>query len=290
MATMNDHDVDSMTDYLLSRVSKVKRIEPPVDLFDLARIQHVTAVDFRPMLPTGGLSCRSSGFVIYLQDLSRSQPTEVAVASPIEDRPKMTTRQRFTMAHELAHTLLFDTSEPPQPRAGSPKGAKKLEALCHRSAGRILMPPKLVTAEVAKRPKFDARNILDLAQLFNVSVEVVLRRCDELTAVRDSDRAVLYLRKSSSGADEIAGFLCSRWFQELKGRPKIAMSAAMWLSGFVGENFWSDPKATSTFKDGDGEIDIIRIPSKKREHFVELERRTHDSLPLWVDQVSGDPA
>src|SRR6266446_1430953 len=121
MATLNDRDLDSMADYLLGRANKVKRIDPPIDLFNLAKIQRVTAVDLRPMLPTGGLSCRSSEFVIYIQDLGRSQPFEVAIDSPAEDRPKMTTRQRFTMAHELAHTLMFDTSDPPQPRAGSPK-------------------------------------------------------------------------------------------------------------------------------------------------------------------------
>ncbi len=279
---LSDRDIDSMTDYLLASAGKVKRIEPPVDLFDLARIQRVTAVDLRPMLPTGGLSCRSSGFVIYVQDLARSEPSEVAVARPITDRPRMTTRQRFTMAHELGHTLLFQTSDPPQPRAGSPKGAK-LEALCHRAARRILMPPKLVAAEIAKRPRLDTRNIRDLAQLFDVSVEVVLRRCDELTTVRDSDRAVLYVRKRSSGVEEIAGFYCSKWFQIRKGRPEIAMSPAKWLSGLVEESFWSDSKAISTFKDADWEADITRVPFTQREYFVELEGRYRDSSPLWSD-------
>ena len=279
MATLNDRDVDSMTDYLLSRASRVKQIEPPVNLFNLARIQRVMAVDFRPMLPTGGLSFRSPGFVIYLQDLRLSKPNEVAVSDPIEDSPKMTRRQRFTMAHELAHTLLFDTSEPPQPREGYPKGAK-LEALCHRAARRILMPPRLVTAEVAKRAKLYARDILDLARLFDVSVEVALWRCDELTDVRDSDRAVIYLGKSSSGTYQIASFFCSRWFRERMGCPKISMSPAEWLSRFVDENFWSDPKATRTFEDGDGEIEITRVSSKRCEQFVELERRPRDSSLL----------
>ena len=281
MATLNDRDVDSMTDYLLSCASRVKQIEPPVDLFNLARIQRVMAVDFRPMLPTGGLSFRSPGFVIYVQDLRRSKPNEVAVSDPIEGPLEMTTRQRFTMAHELAHTLLFDTSEPPQPRADSPKG-KKLEALCQRAAGRILMPTKLIEAEVAKLQKLDAPNILDLAQLFDVSVEALLRRCDELTDVQDSNRVVLYLRTPSSGTYEIASFFCSRWFRERMGCPKIGMSAAKWLSRFVGENFWSDPKATRTFRDGDGEVDITRVLSKRRGHFVELEWRPRDNSPLWA--------
>ena len=287
MATLNDHDMKSMTDYLLGRASEVKPIEPPVDLFNLARIQNVTAVDFRPMLLTGGLSSGSSGFVIYVQDLRLPRPKEVAVSDSMEGRPKMTTRQRFTMAHELAHTLLFDNSVPPQPRADSPKG-KTLEALCQRFAGRILMPQKLIEAEVAKHPKLDARNILDLAQHFDVSVEAMLRRCDELTDVQDSDRAVLYLRTSSSGTYKIASFFCSRWFRERMGCPKFSMSPAEWLSRFVDENFWSDPKATRTFRDADGEIDIARVLAKGHRHFVELERR-HLQFPI-VGELREDSA
>ena len=282
MATLNNSDIDSMTDFLLGRANRVKQIAPPVDLFNLARMQRVIAVDFRPMLLTGGLSFRSSGFVIYVQDLGCSKPHEVAIGELIEDPPNMNARQRFTMAHELAHTLLFDTSEPPQPRADSPKG-KKLEALCQRAAGRILMPQKLIEDEVAKYQKLDAHNISDLAEIFDVSVEAVLKRCNELTDVRDSERAVLYLRKSSSGRDEIVAFFCSRWFRERTGCHRNSMSLTNWLSGFVDENFWHDPKATRTFKDGDEEIDITRVPFKRREHFFELERRPRDSSPLWPD-------
>ncbi|MBI5282323.1 MAG: ImmA/IrrE family metallo-endopeptidase [Candidatus Solibacter usitatus] len=288
MTTLNDQDLDSMADFLLGRANKVKRIEPPIDLFELAKIQRVTAVDLRPMLPTGGLSRRSSGFWICIQDLRRTQPIEVAVGSPVEDRPRLTTRQRFTMAHELAHTLLFDTSDPPQPRAGCPKGAK-LEALCHRAARRILMPPALVTAEVAKREKLGARDILDLARLFDVSPEIALWRCDELSAVRDSDRVVLYVRKSFSGADEIAGFFCSSWFQDRKGRPELGMPPAKWLSGLVDESFWSDPKATSMFSDVKEEIGITRVPFAKTAHFIELELRRPDDSSRASDRVNGDP-
>jgi hypothetical protein len=288
MATLKDRDIDSMADYLLGCAKKVKQIAPPIDLFELARIQRVTTVDLRPMLPTGGLSCRPVGFVIYIQDLDRSEPIEVPVGSPVEDRPKMTTRQRFTMAHELAHTLLFGPSDPPQPRAGSPKGAK-LEALCHRAARRILMPATLVKAEVAKRGSLSAHDILELAKLYDVSTEVAMWRCDELDSVRDSAQAVIYVRRSSSSADEIAGFFCSRWFKDRKGIPELGMPPAKWLSGWVNEGFWSDPKASAIFTDVDGEIRIARVPFETRVYFVELERLHRDSSHLPSDQVSEDP-
>jgi hypothetical protein len=174
MPTLKDGDFDSMADYLLGRANKGKHISPPIDLFELAKIQHVTAVDLRPMVPTGGLSLRSSGFVIYIQDLGRSQPVEVPIGIPVEDRPKMTTRQRFTMAHELAHTLVFGASDPPQPRPDPPKGAK-LEALCHRAARRILMPERVMATEVEKRGKLGSRDLLDLARDFECSKQRALR-------------------------------------------------------------------------------------------------------------------
>lgn len=288
MASLTDRDIDSMVDYLLDR-AKVVRIGPPVDLFELAKIQRVTAVDLRPMVPTGGLSSRSSGFVIYIQNLALTAPVEVAVGSPLEERPKLTPRQRFTMAHELAHTLFFDASDPPQPRPGSPKGPK-LEALCHRGGRRILMPAPLIKAEVAKHKKLGSRDILDLAKLFDVSPEVMLWRCDELHRIRDSDRAVLYIRKSFSGVEQIAGFYCSSWFQNRKGRPELGMSPASWLSGFVDEAFWADPKASSAYSDTADDIGITRAPFHRTAYFVELERQRRDSPSPPTDQVSSDSA
>jgi len=276
MAALNDHDFDSMADYLLSLAKKVRRIEPPIDLFELAKIQRVTVVDLRPMLPNGGLSIRQSGFVIYIQNLSINEPIQVPVAGPVEDRPKLTTRQRFSMAHELAHTLLFNASDPPQLRPDAPKGSK-LEALCHRAARRILMPPTELTAEVTKRGRIGAGDVLDLARRFDVSTEVVLRRCDELDELRDSDRALLYIRKSLSGSDEVAGFLCSRWFQHRRGRPELGTPPTKWTSGWVDEGFWTEPRAKLTVNDSDSEIAIARVPFTRQAYFVELERMLRDN-------------
>lgn len=268
MATLTDRDFDSMADYLLQRAREVSEIALPVDLFDLAKLQRVTAVDLRPMLPTGGLSCEPSGFVIYLQDLARSRPFSVPTSTPVQDRPQLTVRQRFSLAHELGHTLMF--SKPPQLRADSPRGAK-LEALCHRAARRVLMPQSLVMAEIHKYQRIGSSEILSLAKLFDVSTEVALWRCDDLPALRGSNHALLYIRRSAS-RDEIAGFFCSKWFEDRKGRPALGMSPVKWLSGFVDQGFWHDPKASSTVHDSDGTIKCTRVPLGRVTHFVEVER------------------
>lgn len=286
MAKLKDNDLDSMADHLLSRAHKIKRIEPPVDLFELAKIQRVTAIDFRPMIPTGGLSCRTSGFVIYLQDLGRLQPLEVAVADPVEDRPRLTVRQRFTFAHELAHTLLFSASDPPQLRDDAPIGSK-LEGLCHRAARRLLMPASLIAAEITKRGNLGSRDILDLARRFDVSPEVALWRCHELASVRDSDRALLFVRRRARGDDDITGFYCSKWFQDRKGPPEVGMRPSTWLSGLVGEEFWNDPVASSVLDDPRGRIVIRRVPFQAHAHFVELERFPPEDVPPLLNQPTG---
>jgi IrrE N-terminal-like domain len=271
MATLNDRALDSMVEYLFRRASSVASIAAPIDLFNLAKLQRITTVDLRPMIPAGGLSCNTSGFIVYIQDLDLSEPMRAPTSGPSEDRPKLSSRQRFTFAHELAHTLLFGSSDPPQVRDDAPKGSK-LEALCHRAARRILMPERLVTAEVNARQRLGSFEVQDLAKLFDVSLEVALWRCDELPTVRDSERALLYIRKSAAGSDQIAGFLCSNWFQDRMGRPNLRMSPAKWLSSFVDQRFWEDPRARSLINETDSEIKITRVPFRRYAHFVELER------------------
>lgn len=278
MATLNDHAIDSMVEYLLRRAVAIAKIAPPIDLFQMAKLQRVTAVDLRPMIPTGGLSCNASGFIVYIQDLELSEPKRFSTSGPAGDRPKLSTRQRFTFAHELAHTLLFGSSDPPQLRDSAPKGSK-LEALCHRAARRILMPERLVAAEVLARQRLGPSEVQDLAKHFDVSLEVALWRCNELPIVRDSERALLYVRRSASGGDQIAGFLCSDWFQDRKGRPDLKMPPAKWLSGFVDQQFWEDPRAHSVIHEKSGEISITRVPFSRFAHFVELERLRTDGIP-----------
>src|SRR5579871_457590 len=284
MAMLRDRDYDSMADYLLERANAVRRVEPPIDLFDLAKLQRVTVVDLRPMIPIGGLSCRTSGFVVYLRDLTRKGPLEVPVGASLEDRPRLNTRQRFTLAHELAHTLLFSPSDPPELRRDAPTAAK-LESLCHRAARRLLLPPTLVAREMKRRVNLESADILDLARIFDVSPEVVLWRCDEIESVRKSSRAVVLIRRRPSGDQEITQFYCSQWFQDRKGRPEVGMAPKAWLASSVDESFWIGPEATSTVADDEGKIVTRRVPWRPGAYFVELRlERPAEDIPLLTEQ------
>jgi Zn-dependent peptidase ImmA (M78 family) len=87
-------------------------------------------------------------------------------------------RQIFTLFHELGH-LLFHTSgvdfrrEVDAPR--STGTAHRIEVLCNRFAGALLVPDNAFRAEMAGRAaNFDTA--LDLARHFNVSTLVIFRK------------------------------------------------------------------------------------------------------------------
>lgn len=78
-------------------------------------------------------------------------------------------RQRFTLAHELAH-LVLDV-------------ARKLEEerAAHRFAGAFLMPAELLWSEVGKhRTSISIGELVDLKVLFGASVQAVTHRCKDL--------------------------------------------------------------------------------------------------------------
>jgi Zn-dependent peptidase ImmA (M78 family) len=78
-------------------------------------------------------------------------------------------RQRFTLAHELAHVLL----EVPGDKAG--------EKVCHRFASAFLMPALTVVREVGPRRRaLPVRELFRLKALFGVSAQAVAYRCRDL--------------------------------------------------------------------------------------------------------------
>lgn len=101
----------------------------------------------------------------------------------IEFNPtKNRARVRFSLAHELAHSLFEDCSETIRNRLSRDEQEKddwQLEMLCNLAAAEFLMPighfPQLKDAEIS------INKILDLRREFEVSTEAVLLRLVRLT-------------------------------------------------------------------------------------------------------------
>jgi Zn-dependent peptidase ImmA (M78 family)/O-acetyl-ADP-ribose deacetylase (regulator of RNase III) len=94
-------------------------------------------------------------------------------------------RLRFSLAHEIVHTLFPDCAEEVRHRATHEQmsgDAWQLEMLCNVGAAEILMPLGIFPSDVMLSPK--AETILDLRRKFMVSAEAVLLRMMRLTPHR----------------------------------------------------------------------------------------------------------
>src|ERR1041385_2350894 len=82
----------------------------PVLLPPLAQRRRVTGVDFRPLLVDAMLTTHSSGFRCIFNSCGRD-PNGLRLQYEAEAPGRlMQPRLRFSVAHELAHTLFYDLS------------------------------------------------------------------------------------------------------------------------------------------------------------------------------------
>lgn len=138
--------------------------------------------------------CETAGITVFEDDL----PERVSGFIVIQDKPlepygkeklivvnenELATRQRFTIAHELAHYILHKekNQELYAHRDAGQYGGIETEANTFASA--ILMPEKLVKEVIQSGPKF-VDPVLLLCQKFLVSQEAARVRLDQLRLKR----------------------------------------------------------------------------------------------------------
>lgn len=138
---------------------------PPIDLFIISkarRIRHRTV----PQLATDGrLSVNKEGFILEVKEGYQ-------------------TRKRFTMAHEIAHTIFYDLSASPPQRLLHGARTKEEESFCSILASELLMPSEFVKVELIKLNTSDDNIspitlLRRLASIFRVSLEAMTRRVIE---------------------------------------------------------------------------------------------------------------
>lgn len=90
-------------------------------------------------------------------------------------------RQRFTLAHELAHLVL---ELPDHPDA---------ERLCHRFAGAFLVPPDDLRAWLGdRRRRLEVQELLWLKWRYGASMQVLVRRARDLGIIAESKSKSLF--------------------------------------------------------------------------------------------------
>jgi hypothetical protein len=160
----------------------LKKDELPIPLSQLANQQRVR-VFFQPLFVEGGLAVDEAGFVVYLNVSSRrASELQEAYGKVPESERLLNVRERFTLAHELAHTMFFEFSPDggkPRPLVGAhPKEREKLEFECDALAGYLLMPDHHMESVVKlKCPDLlNPTTIRELAGQFHVSVDCLVIR------------------------------------------------------------------------------------------------------------------
>ena len=151
--------VDARVDQLREELAAMGvNITPPVDPVEVARalkieVRRVTAEDVRY---DGALFESPDGRFAVVLNESMGAPA----------------RQRFTLAHEIVHTLV--PADPTRPRFRTPERRKRpdaaVERLIDRGAARLLMPPEVF------RPDLETTGIapaalIGLAERYGVSRE-----------------------------------------------------------------------------------------------------------------------
>jgi Zn-dependent peptidase ImmA (M78 family) len=132
----------------------------PVDLFAVANARGVTDVEFVSGSEMKGLLGHVS---------SRQEGLRIRINA---DTPL---RQRFTFAHEIAHTLVSPELGGDRSPVGTPSGYRATERLCDRIASEILMPTAWFEASSKDRP-VSIDTMVELAEEFEASVESVAVR------------------------------------------------------------------------------------------------------------------
>lgn len=175
---------------------------PPVDLFKVAIRCGVRSILIREMIPRGGLECIEGGFNIYIRGEEESE-----YVLPAIEPPDLTTRQRFSLAHELAHSLYYVQRGKGRPTLRSqPKNGKTLETLCDENAAKLIVPVELLRPKVAESVELCHEKVVALAQEFRASPETVLRQIG-LVGCSAINRAVLLVEPTEGGADVRASWV-----------------------------------------------------------------------------------
>ena len=206
--------MDSLDKFLGFHIDKITANRGiPIDL-EAVSADIGAVVEEREMIPEAAMHPRERRFYIYIQ-------------SNFKDLPGNALRRRFSWAHEIGHTLFFEQRDGElKARADAPRG-DALESACHRAASMILIPGKALRAELQNQKLDGAARIRELADRFEVSVEVMLRRLNEFSLLKDGWAPVLTRRIGRNLTVEFAA--CPIWLKPYLAIPKRGVEFSSWF-------------------------------------------------------------
>lgn len=159
----------------------------PVNLGRIAAQRAVRRIEFKPLLTEGGLAVRDDGIIIYVrcspgdaEDLT-ARFAEDGTGSTLPDN--VVHRARFTIAHEIGHTLFYETEVTPprlKVRLDDNASVRSLELACNEVAGALLLPETLLRRDFSNDEFVLPEELRRLADTAMVSRQTVVRRFQQL--------------------------------------------------------------------------------------------------------------
>lgn len=225
------------------------------------------------MIPEGVTQPVQGGFEIFIRD---ERSVTVKIDCSDEQLPTLTYRQRFTFAHELAHTFYYDLSAvtprllPRLPRRD------RLERYCDVAAGILLLPEHFLTKDLERRP-VTLQSLRWLSRRYLASSAAVLRRISAAHSATSDDNAVLYVR---AGDDVIEIAFMPPRFLPIFPHPKAFLTTTpVWCRGVVARDFWDAPESEACVTVRDTRVSIKKTPHHRQERYYVEVSIENDAVP-----------
>jgi len=177
-------------------------------LKDIARHCGVRRVVFRPMLIDGSLARYGRGFAVYVK-ADAEYVEEYASQFERLRGAGLPPRTRFTIAHEIVHTMFFDaTKSPPEPRVlgTHPQELESLEQACDMGANHLLLPTDRIGSFLERADFLSAMNLLNVARRFEVSTQVLISGLRRFKTWGTPGAVAIVTRKAANSV--LSAFAC----------------------------------------------------------------------------------
>jgi IrrE N-terminal-like domain len=177
----------------------------PIDLNRVAAHRAVRRIKFAPLLVDGGLAVRDDGFTIYVRcdfgkgDELTARFAEDGTGSTLPETIRR--RARFTVAHEIAHTFGYDLRRLPPAALFDlkiPASIRRLELMCNRIAGMLLLPESWFTRQLRTGDWLDPKRLSNLATKALVSRETLTRQLRRINSEIHPEGIIACVENQSS--------------------------------------------------------------------------------------------
>jgi hypothetical protein len=228
------------------------------------------------MLIGGCIEPVEGGFNVYIRDRS----TRSLNLDDAPDLDSLKPRQRFTLAHEIAHTFFYDCApNPPRISKQAPK-SQIMEWLCQQGASQLLLPDHFLTQYLSKSRPLDLQLAVEFGKIFKASTEAVIRRIDELDSAKSPYRALLLVKLDQGGRDAQIRAVCFHpSLLPFLPRPKLYSNLTEWSSIFSEEEFWTEKMWDYKSERGAGTL-LVKKRSRltsKDAFFIEVSFEHHQN-------------